>query len=145
GDAPAALVALNARKVPVRAILIATAFALAAGAPSVLGATQVFTFLVNASGALMLLVYGIVALAEIPVRRRLQASEPERLTIRMWLYPWGSWFAIAAIAAILIAMGLTPALRPQLLCSLLVLAIALAAFFGLRRNAVSSEVKVDAG
>ena len=139
GDAPAALVALNRRKVPVRAILIATAFALAAGAPSVIGATEVFTFLVNASGALMLLVYGIVALAEIPVRRRLEASEPQRLTIRMWLYPYASWFAIAAIAAILLAMGLTAALRPQLLCSLLVLAIALGAFFLLRRNRAGSE------
>jgi L-asparagine transporter-like permease len=134
GDAPAALVALNKRKVPVRAILMATAFALAAGAPSVLGATEVFTFLVNASGALMLLVYGIVAMAEIPVRRRLEASEPERLTIRMWLFPYASAFAIAAIAAILIAMGLTPSLRPQLLCSLVVLLIALGSFFVLRRN-----------
>ncbi|MGH7024303.1 MAG: amino acid permease [Caulobacteraceae bacterium] len=135
GDAPKALVTLNARKVPVRAILIATFFALAAGAPSVLGADQVFTFLVNASGALMLLVYGMVALAEIPVRRKLEASEPARLSIRMWLYPFGSWFAVAAIAAILIAMGVMPALRPQLLCSLLVMAIALAAFFALRRKA----------
>lgn len=132
GDAPQALVALNARRVPVRAILIATAFALVAGAPSVLGAEAVFTFLVNASGALMLLVYGIVALAEIPVRRRLEAEAPERLTIRMWLYPAGSWFAIACIGAILVAMGLTPSLRAQLLCSLVVAAAALAAFFALR-------------
>jgi L-asparagine transporter-like permease len=120
--------------VPVRAILIATAFALAAGAPSVLGAEAVFTFLVNASGALMLLVYGIVALAEIPVRRRLEAEAPERLSIRMWFYPAGSWFAIACIAAILIAMGAMPSLRPQLLCSLVVLAVALAAFYSLRRG-----------
>jgi L-asparagine transporter-like permease len=134
GDAPQALVALNSRKVPVRAILIATFFALAAGAPSVLGAEAVFTFLVNASGALMLIVYGMVALAEIPVRRRLEATEPERLSIRMWLYPFASWFAVAAIAAILLAMALIKDLRPQLLCSLLLMAIALAAFFILKRK-----------
>ena len=134
GDAPKALVALNARKVPVRAILIATLFALAAGAPSVLGADAVFTFLVNASGALMLLVYGMVALAEIPVRRRLEAEEPHRLSVRMWFYPYGSGVAIGAILAILAAMGLTPSLRPQLLCSLLVAAIALGAFFAFRRR-----------
>jgi AAT family amino acid transporter/GABA permease len=120
--------------VPVRAILIATFFALAAGAPSVLGAEAVFTFLVNASGALMLIVYGMVALAEIPVRRRLEATEPERLSIRMWLYPFASWFAVAAIAAILLAMALIKDLRPQLLCSLLLMAIALAAFFILKRK-----------
>ena len=140
GDAPAALVALNARKAPVRAILTATSFALLAGAPSVLGAEKVFTFLVNASGALMLIVYGLIALAEIPVRRRLEAEAPERLTIRMWFYPAGSWLAVAAIAAILIAMGLTPTLRPQLLCSLLVLAVALGAYFGLRRGKSATAV-----
>jgi L-asparagine transporter-like permease len=134
GDAPAALVAVNARKVPVWAILVATLFALAAGAPSVAGAEKVFSFLVNASGALMLLVYGLVALAEIPVRRRLEAEAPERISIRMWLYPLGSWFAVGCILAILIAMGVIESLRPQLLCSLLVTAIALGAFFVLRRN-----------
>jgi gamma-aminobutyrate permease len=134
GDAPQALVALNRRKVPTRAILIATVFALLAGAPSMLGAEAVFTFLVNASGALMLIVYGMVAAAEIPVRRKLEAEAPEKLTIRMWLFPAGSLLAILAILAILTAMGLTASLRPQLLSSLLVTAVALAAFFVLRRG-----------
>jgi L-asparagine transporter-like permease len=134
GDAPKALVALNRRKVPVRSILIATFFALAAGAPSVLGASAVFTFLVNASGALMLLTYALVALAEIPVRRRLEAEAPQRLTVRMWLFPAGSYFTLAAILAILGAMALTQSLRIQLSCSLLVLAVALIAFFAFRRN-----------
>jgi L-asparagine transporter-like permease len=134
GDAPQALVALNRRKVPTRAILIATVFALLAGAPSMLGAEAVFTFLVNASGALMLIVYGLVAAAEIPVRRKLEAEAPEKLTIRMWLFPAGSLLAILAILAILTAMGLTASLRPQLLSSLLVTAVALAAFFVLRRG-----------
>jgi gamma-aminobutyrate permease len=135
GDAPQALVKLNKRKVPTRAILIATFFALVAGAPSMLGASAVFTFLVNASGALMLIVYGMVAAAEIPVRRKLEAETPEKLTIRMWLYPAGSYAAIVAILAILTAMGIMESLRPQLLCSLLVTAIALGAFFVLRRGA----------
>ncbi len=134
GDAPQALVALNKRKVPTRAILIATFFALLAGAPSMLGAEAVFTFLVNASGALMLIVYGMVAAAEIPVRRKLEAETPEKLTIRMWLFPAGSYAAILAILVILAAMGLTPSLRPQLLCSLVVTAVALVAFFVLRRG-----------
>jgi L-asparagine transporter-like permease len=134
GEAPQALVALNKRKVPVRAILIATVFALIAGAPSVLHAEVVFTFLINATGALMLIVYALVAAAEIPVRRKLEREAPERLSIRMWLFPAGSYAAILAILAILAAMGMTPSLQPQLLCSLVVTAIALVAFFLLRRG-----------
>jgi len=133
GDAPAALVRLNRRKVPVRAILVAAAFALAAGAASVLSPQLVFAFLVNASGALMLLVYLIVALAQIRLRRRLEAEEPGRLTIRMWLFPFGSYFTVAAILAILAAMAFTPSLRSQLTASLGVLALAVGAFYLVRR------------
>ena len=75
-----------------------------------------------------------MAAAEIPVRRRLEAEAPQRLSIRMWLFPVGSYAAIVAILAILTAMGITSSLRPQLLCSLLVTAIALVAFFALRRG-----------
>ena len=65
GDAPKALVALNKRKVPARAIMTAAIFAIVSAAPSVLGADQVFKFLVDKSGAVMLIVYLIVALAEV--------------------------------------------------------------------------------
>jgi len=133
GDAPVALTRLNTRLVPVRAILIAAAFAVAAGAASVLSAKVVFAFLVDASGALMLLIYLVVAFAEIRVRRRLEAEHSPRLTVRMWLFPFGSWFTIASIIAILAAMALTPSLSVQFLASLAVLILALASFFGLKR------------
>ena len=134
GDAPAALVKLNKRKVPVRALAFATGFALIAGAASVVDATHVWAFLLDASGALMLLVYGIVALAQIRLRQKLEREAPERLVVKMWFYPALSWLTVAAILAILIAMALTPALRGQLGASLLVLVIALVAFFVLRRG-----------
>ena len=133
GDAPQALVAVNKRKVPVRSILMVAAFGVVAMAASALSPEKVFAFLVAASGALMLIVYGIVALAQIAVRRRTEREAPERLTIKMWLFPGLSWFTVAAIVAILVAMGVDAELRPQLLASLVVTGIALAAFFGLRR------------
>ncbi len=133
GDAPSSLVALNGRRVPVRAILIAAAFGVLAMAASVLSPKGVFAFLVAASGALMLLVYLIVALAQIRLRRRLEAEASPRLTLRMWLFPFGSWFTVAAIVGILTAMAATASLRPQLLASLAVMIIALALYFGVRR------------
>jgi len=135
GDAPKALVALNARKVPVRAILFATGFAIVAGAASVVEPTHVWAFLLDASGALMLIVYGIVALAQIRLRGKLEREAPERLTVRMWFYPVGSWFAVATIVAILAAMAFSSGQRTEFGASLVVLLIALAAFFAFRRNA----------
>jgi L-asparagine transporter-like permease len=129
GEAPEALVRLNDRKVPVRSILIAAAFGVLAMAASILSPQGVFTFLVDASGALMLLIYLMVALAEIRLRRRLEAEAPQRLQVRMWAFPYGSWLTIAAILAILLAMALTPALQSQLWASLLALGLTLAAFW----------------
>jgi gamma-aminobutyrate permease len=134
GDAPKVLVALNARRVPVRAILIAAGFGVIAMAASVLSPQKVFAFLVAASGALMLLVYLFVALAQIQVRKRLEAEAPERLSVRMWFYPWASYVTVGAIVAILGAMAFAPALRSQLLASLFLLVLALAAYAVRRRN-----------
>jgi GABA permease len=134
GDAPAAMVALNRRKVPVRAILVVMCFAVAAMAASARSPDKVFTFLVDTSGALMLIVYLIVATAQIAVRRRLEREDPSRLVVRMWLFPWGSYLAVAAIIGILAAMAFTPTSFGQFAASMGVLAAALLAFLLLRRG-----------
>jgi L-asparagine transporter-like permease len=133
GDAPKALVAVNGRKVPVTAILTAVGFGVVAMAASAGSPDKVFTFLVDTSGALMLIVYLIVALAQISLRRRLEREDPSRLSIRMWLFPGLSWVTVAAILGILAVMGLTPASAGQFAASTGVLIAALAAFFILRR------------
>jgi AAT family amino acid transporter/GABA permease len=46
----------------------------------------------------------------------------------MWVFPWASYLTIAAIAAVLLAMALTPALRSQFWTSALSIAVALAAY-----------------
>ena len=127
GDAPRALVALNRRKVPVRSTLIGSLFGYVALAASVLSPERVFSFLVNASGATMLIIYLLVAFAQLRMRRRIDAEAPGRLAIRMWFHPYGSYATAAAIGVVLVAMGVDPALRGQLLASLLLVLILLVA------------------
>jgi len=142
GDAPQALVSVNRRKVPVRAILIASTFSYVALAASVLSPELVFTFLVNASGALMLLIYGLLAFAQIAVRRRMEAEAPERLTIRMWLFPWLSYATIGCIALVLMAMAMAPDLAGQFYSSLAVTAVCLVLFYVFRRGKVAASAGV---
>ena len=123
GDAPTALVALDRRGTPTRAILIGRAFSYVALAASVLSPQRVFSFLLNASGAIMLVVYLSIAVAQLRLRRRLEREAPERLTVRMWLHPWATLATIAAMAAVLMAMALTPALASQVYTSALVVAL----------------------
>jgi GABA permease len=133
-DAPRSMVALSSRRVPARAILISTSFGYLAVIASIVSPEVVFAFLVNASGAIMLIIYMLVAFAQIRVRRRLEAQQPERLTLRMWLFPWLSWLTIGAIGTVLLAMAFVPGLASQFYASLACTAVVIAAYWGLRRR-----------
>jgi L-asparagine transporter-like permease len=124
-DAPRWLVHLNPRRVPARSVLIGAV----AGLLGILAEAEspggVFAFLVNASGALILFVYLLTALAQIRLRR---GREARTLAVRMWWFPWASYAAVAGMLAVLVAMALTRALASQLYVSLGALALALIAY-----------------
>ncbi|MGC4027353.1 MAG: amino acid permease [Steroidobacteraceae bacterium] len=134
GDAPQALVKLSRRRVPARAILIGSSFGYGAVIASVVSPSQVFAFLVNASGALMLVIYLLAAVAQINLRRRLEAEDPQKLAVRMWGFPWLSYAVIAAIAAVLLGMLGRPSSATEFYTSLLCVAVVVAASW-LRRAA----------
>ncbi len=128
GDAPKALVKLNGRKVPARAILFCSLFGYVAIFASVVSPEKVFAFLVNASGAIMLVVYLITALAQIRLRRHLERTAPDRLGVRVWLFPAASYVTVAAMVAVVIAMIITPARAVEAWSSLAVVAAVLALY-----------------
>jgi GABA permease len=133
-DAPQWLVQVNSRKVPARAILVASLFSYAALAAERLSPNQVFSFLLNSCGVTMILLYLMTAAAQLRLRAKYEAEAPERLQIRMWFHPFGTYVAIAAMAAILIFMGLDATLASQLWLSLLVAGGFAAAWFIFRRG-----------
>ncbi len=134
GDAPRWLVRLNRRRVPVGSVLMGAV----AGILGIVAATEarqaVFDFLVSSSGALIVFVYMAIAAAQIALRRRRERAGEAHPAVAMWLFPWLSYAAIAAMAAVLIAMAFTPALRQDFQASCLTLAVAVAAYLVLRRG-----------
>ena len=127
GDAPQALVRLNARRVPVMSVLIGAV----AGFLGILAATlapqRVFDFLVSSSGALIVFVYMAIACAQITLRRRRERAGEPRPAVQMWLFPWLSYAAIGAMAAVLIAMAFTPGLQQDFKASCITLVVAILA------------------
>lgn len=105
GDAPRTLSRLNSRGVPVRAILLSTTFGYAAVVMSYVSPDHVFAFLVDSYGTVAIFVYLFIAVAQLRLRRRLEREAPERLRVRMWLYPGLTLVAIAMMLAILSAMA----------------------------------------
>jgi AAT family amino acid transporter/GABA permease len=82
----------------------------------------------------MLFVYLAVALAQIKVRRQVEATAPARLTLKMWLFPWLSYAVVAVIAGVLVAMAFQESLRTQFLASLVSLGVVSAAYVVLKRR-----------
>jgi GABA permease len=89
----------------------------------------VFAFLVNASGALSVFVYIVIAAAHIRLRRERQARGAPEPALSMWFFPWASYAAILGMVAVLIAMALTPGeMSRQFFWSLVSLGVAVGAF-----------------
>jgi L-asparagine transporter-like permease len=66
-----------------------------------------FAYLVNASGALMIVIYLLACFAHLRLRQQMERTSPERLTIKVWLFPWLTYLTIAAMIGVLIAMTVT--------------------------------------
>ena len=143
GDAPKILVKLNARKVPVASVLMGAL----AGFLGIIAATQgrqkVFDFLVSSSGAVIVFIYVAISISQIVLRRRREGNGEPTPAVTMWLFPWLSYAAIAAMGAVLIAMAFTPGLQQDFYFSCITLVVAIFAYFftkWLRRPAVASSV-----
>jgi GABA permease len=133
GDAPQVLVKLNSSRVPVGSVLMGAV----AGFLGIIAATQarqaVFDFLVSSSGALIVFVYMTIAAAQISLRKRRESTGAPNPAVMMWLFPWLSYAAIAAMGGVLIAMAFTPGLQRDFNVSCLTLVVAIAAYVVVRR------------
>ncbi|NEB01789.1 amino acid permease [Streptomyces sp. SID13726] len=75
---------------------------------------DVFSWLLNMIGAVILVVWIIVAVSQLRLRRALEREAPDRLTVRMWAFPHLTWVALAGMATIFVLMAREPDTRVQL-------------------------------
>jgi GABA permease len=114
GDAPRALARVSRNGVPTRAILVATLFGYGAVIMSYVSPDKVFAFLVNSYGTVAIFVYILIAVSQLRLRARLEREAPHLLKVRMWCYPYLTWFAIFGMLAIVVAMAFIPDQRTPL-------------------------------
>ena len=141
GDAPRWLVKTNARHVPARSVLLGGLAGFAGILAREWAPNTVFKFLVNASGALIVFIYMAIAISQIRLRRERERTGVGTAGLRMWLFPWASYLAIAAMAAVLVAMACSADLQSQLWVSVVSVAVALLAYALLRRPALNRGTK----
>jgi GABA permease len=134
GDAPHWLVKTNKRYVPARSVLLGSVVGFAGVLTAILSPSGVFAFLVNASGAVIVFVYIAIAVSQVRLRRNSERAGGPPPALPIWLFPWLSYFAIAAMTAVLVAMAFTPDLASQLWASVLSVAVALVAYALIRHG-----------
>ncbi len=130
GDAPRSIVKLDSRGVPTRAILVAAVLSLICVVMDAF-LKDWFSFLLNASGALMLFIYMTVVAAHLVLRKRIP---PEKLRLKTWFYPWSGIIAFAAMGAVLVAMAFKEGSRNELIASTVCLLVFVAGYFFFRRK-----------
>jgi GABA permease len=132
-DAPQFFLNTTARGVPIWAILAGTSIGYVSVVIYYFAPSSVFTWLINASGAVAIFVYLLIAISELVMRRRIERENPERLRIKMWFYPWLTYLSIGTMVAVLVAMYFIDSQRPLLIASLISLGVILLAYV-LRRT-----------
>ncbi|MFS4093083.1 amino acid permease [Streptomyces sp. AF1A] len=78
---------------------------------------DVFPWLLNMIGAVILVVWIFIAVSQLLLRRRIEREAPEKLVVRMWAFPWLTWVALAGMAAVFVLMAREPGTRVQLYSS----------------------------
>ncbi|MFI5766769.1 amino acid permease [Streptomyces sp. NPDC051563] len=126
GDAPKAFAKVNKRGVPMAAILGSVVFGFVAVYFNYAFKDTVFSFLLNASGAIALFVWLVICLTQLRMRGILMREAPEKVTVKMWLFPYLTWATAAMITFVLGYMVYDKDNRETVLLSLLVAAVVIA-------------------
>ncbi|MDF3297545.1 amino acid permease [Streptomyces tropicalis] len=75
---------------------------------------DVFPWLLNMIGAVILVVWIFIAVSQLRLRRRTERETPEKLVVRMWAFPWLTWVALAGMVTIFALMAREADTRVQL-------------------------------
>ncbi|MEV5443485.1 amino acid permease [Streptomyces sp. NPDC052644] len=126
GDAPKSFAGVNAKGVPVMAIWASVAFGFLAVYFNYAFKDTVFTFLLNSSGAVALFVWLVICFTQLRMRGILMREAPEKVTVKMWLFPYLTWATAGMILFVLGYMLFDDANRQVVLLSVLVAAIVVA-------------------
>ncbi|MGK5637767.1 amino acid permease [Streptomyces sp. URMC 126] len=101
GDAPKAFARVNGRGVPQAAILGSVVFGFLSVFFNYMWPDTVFKFLLNASGAVALFVWLVICFTQLRMRGIILRETPEKLVVRMWLFPYLTWATIGMILFVL--------------------------------------------
>lgn len=121
GEAPKFFSKTNAKGVPTNAIALSVALSVVMVVLNYADTGWLLTFMLNAAGASLLIVWVFIAVSQLRLRRQLEAIHP--LPIRMWAFPYLTWFALAIFVALAVLMLSDASARVQLVSAAAMFAV----------------------
>lgn len=136
GDAPKSWSHVSSRGVPATAIIVSSIVGFLGVIGNYVLPDKIFGYLLATSGAIALFVYIVIALSQLRMR---STTDMSHASVRMWAFPYLTIATIAFIVIVLVLMGVMPGQRLELILSVILAAIIVAAGFVVQnrhRNAV---------
>nr|WP_174506409.1 amino acid permease [Acinetobacter sp. Marseille-Q1620] len=106
-DAPQAVTRISKSSVPQVAVVASSIVGIGGCIANYLYPGQVLTFLLSTTGAIALLVYLVIAISQLRLRKDLE-KQGVKIDFKMWCFPWLTWIVIFIILAVLGYMFISP-------------------------------------
>ncbi|WP_425833717.1 amino acid permease [Streptomyces fractus] len=100
--------------VPRFAVLLSAVFGFVCVLLSYWRPDDVFAWLLNTIGAIILVVWFFIAVSQLVLRRKLEREAPEKLVVKMWAYPYLTILALVGMVAVFVLMAREHDTRIQL-------------------------------
>ena len=117
GEGPKGLLRVSRGGVPRRAVLASVAFGFVSVLLNLRWPDTVFLAMLNSVGAVLLVVWGLIAVSQLRLRRLIENEAAGRPVLLMWGFPWLTWLALAGMGGVLVLMLTDAAARSQVLWS----------------------------
>ncbi|MER5443354.1 amino acid permease [Streptomyces sp. NPDC002790] len=100
--------------VPRAAVLMSAVFGFVCVLLSYWRPDDIFAWLLNTIGAIILVVWFFIAVSQLVLRRKLDREAPEKLVVKMWAYPYLTILALVGMVAVFVLMAREHDTRVQL-------------------------------
>ena len=96
-------------------------------------------FLLSSCSAITLILYLIISFSQLKMRRKIEQESPELLKVKMWLFPYLTYFTILATIALLVSMFFIDSMRSQILFTCIIVAIVMIFYMVTQKKKVSNS------
>lgn len=119
GDAPRLFAVTNRENVPINAVVLSMVFAFLSVALQWWNPTGLLTFLLNAVGGCLIVIWVMITASFLKLRPEMVARG-ETPSVRMWGYPWLSWVTMAMLVGLVGLMLFDESARSQVVSVVIV-------------------------